>query len=170
NTISSLHFMRCLRESDPEFYAGVAADLERLDGDIAYRGVLYRDLYSPSLYKAIRTTGFQTLAVRAAGDFIFAEGRRVFDAVSGVACSVRGHNPSSYAEELEMLGRAEDCEAELASRLRDLTRLDGMLPAVSGATAVENALKLALVAQFPKRYVLALKAGFAGKTLFALTG
>ena len=44
------------------------------------------------------------------------------------------------------------------------------LPAVSGATAVENALKLALVAQFPERHILALKAGFGGKTLFALTG
>src|SRR5262249_7869038 len=37
-------------------------------------------------------------------------------------------------------------------------------------TAVENALKIALVAQYPKRHVLALKAGFGGKTLFALTG
>jgi acetylornithine/succinyldiaminopimelate/putrescine aminotransferase len=45
-----------------------------------------------------------------------------------------------------------------------------MLPAVSGASAVEMALKLALVAQFPRRHVLALKSGFGGKTLFALTG
>src|SRR5262249_2992210 len=36
--------------------------------------------------------------------------------------------------------------------------------------AVENALKVALVARFPRRHVLALKAGFGGKTLLALTG
>ena len=41
---------------------------------------------------------------------------------------------------------------------------------MSGATAVENALKVALVAQFPKRHILALESGFGGKTLFALTG
>jgi len=68
------------------------------------------------------------------------------------------------------MGSAVECEAELAARLRNLTGLDCMVPAVSGATAVENALKLALVAQFPKRHVLALKAGFGGKTLLALTG
>src|SRR5262249_2184698 len=39
-----------------------------------------------------------------------------------------------------------------------------------GASAVESALKIALVAQFPRRHVLALKSGFGGKTLFALTG
>ena len=61
-------------------------------------------------------------------------------------------------------------EAELRRRLQNLTGLDFFLPAVSGATAVENALKVALVAQFPKRHILALKAGFGGKTLLALTG
>ncbi len=58
----------------------------------------------------------------------------------------------------------------MAERLRDLTGLNWLLPAVSGATAIENALKLALVAQHPKRHVLALKAGFGGKTLLSLTG
>src|SRR5262249_22818537 len=63
-----------------------------------------------------------------------------------------------------------DAEADLAARLRDLTGLEHVLPAVSGASAVESALKLALVAQHPRRHVLALKSGFGGKTLLALTG
>jgi acetylornithine/succinyldiaminopimelate/putrescine aminotransferase len=63
-----------------------------------------------------------------------------------------------------------DVEVELSDRLRGLTGLGRFLPAVSGASAVENALKLALVAQYPRRHVLALQAGFGGKTLFALTG
>jgi acetylornithine/succinyldiaminopimelate/putrescine aminotransferase len=41
---------------------------------------------------------------------------------------------------------------------------------VSGATAVENALKIALAVQYPRRHVLVLKSGFGGKTLLALTG
>ena len=51
-----------------------------------------------------------------------------------------------------------------------LTGLGNVLPAVSGGTAVENALKAALVARFPRRHVLALRAGFGGKTLLSLTG
>src|SRR5262249_28976238 len=121
-----------------------------------------------SLYRLIRATGFDTSDVRAAGDFALVNGRRIFDAVSGVACSVRGHNPSTYAQEMAELGNVPDCEVE--ARLRDLTGLEHLPPAVSGATAVENALKIALVAQFPRRHVLALKAGFGGKTLLALTG
>jgi acetylornithine/succinyldiaminopimelate/putrescine aminotransferase len=170
NTISSLHFLRCLAKADPEFRASLAADLEKIETDLGVRRDVFRRLYSPSLYRVIRTTGFDTADVRAAGDFVFVNGERVFDAVSGVACSVRGHNPNTYADEMERLGSAADCEAEVTTRLRDLTGLDSVLPAVSGATAVENALKVALAVQYPRRHVLALQAGFGGKTLLALTG
>src|SRR5262249_28348076 len=127
----------------------------------------FRLLYSPSLARMIRTAGFDG-DVRAAGDSVIVDGKPIFDAVSGVACSVRGHNPPSYVAELAAL--PDDCEREVADRLRELTGLPCMVPAVSGATAVENALKLALAAQFPRRHVLALKSGFGGKTLLALTG
>ncbi len=170
NTISTLLFMRCLEKADPEFHATLAMDLAIVRADPEMRGDIFRRLYSPSLYRMIRTTGFDAADVQAAGDFVSVDGQPIFDAVSGVACSVRGHNPGTYASEIAALGSAADCEAELATRLRNLTGLACMVPAVSGATAVENALKLALVAQFPRRHVLALKAGFGGKTLLALTG
>ena len=131
---------------------------------------LFRRLYSPSLANAIKATGFDTPNIRAEGSFVFVDGRQVFDGVSGVACSVRGHNPPTYAEEMAALADV-DCEMELATRLRDLTGLEHMLPAVSGGErGRKRALKVALVAQFPRRHVLALKSGFGGKTLFALTG
>jgi acetylornithine/succinyldiaminopimelate/putrescine aminotransferase len=170
NTISSLHFLRCLEKADPQFHASLAQELHKIQADLRIRGDLFRRLYSPSLYRLIRATGFDTADVRAAGDFALVNGRRIFDAVSGVACSVRGHNPSTYAQEMAELGSLPDCAAEVAARLRNLTGLECVLPAVSGATAVENALKVALVAQFPRRHVLALKSGFGGKTLLALTG
>jgi acetylornithine/succinyldiaminopimelate/putrescine aminotransferase len=170
NTIASLHFIRCLREADPEFHAAQAQDLEKIGNDLAVRRDVFRRLYSPSLARTIRATEFGTADVRAAGDFVFVNGTRIFDAVSGVACSVRGHNPPHYVEELKAQGSLPECQAEVEERLRKMTGLDYVLPAVSGATAVENALKIALVAQFPRRHVLALKAGFGGKTLLALTG
>jgi acetylornithine/succinyldiaminopimelate/putrescine aminotransferase len=170
NTISSLHFLRCLARDDPAFHASLAADLAKIHADLGARRALFRRLYSPSLGKVIRAAGLDTADVRAAGDFVLGNDRRIFDGVSGVACSVRGHNPASYAAEMEALGHLPNCEEAVAARLRELTGLAHVLPAVSGATAVENALKVALVAQFPRRHVLALKAGFGGKTLLSLTG
>jgi acetylornithine/succinyldiaminopimelate/putrescine aminotransferase len=169
NTVSSLHFLNCLEREDPAFHAAVSPELERIQADPKVRASLFRRLYSPSLLKATRTAGFDVPGVRAAGAFVYAGDRAVFDGVSGVACSIRGHNPPEYAREMEAL-QDVDCTAEVATRLRELTGLDCVLPAVSGATAVENALKIGLVAQYPRRHILALKAGFGGKTLFALTG
>lgn len=51
-----------------------------------------------------------------------------------------------------------------------MTGLRHHVPAVSGGSAVEHALKLGLVAQSPKSYIIALKGGFGGKTLLALSG
>jgi acetylornithine/succinyldiaminopimelate/putrescine aminotransferase len=170
NTVSNLHFMRCLEKADPDFVAAHAPELEKILSDVRVRGDVFRRLYSPSLYRAISATGFDVKDPRADGDFILGSGRKIFDAVGGVACSVRGHNPSSYASQMEDLAEHQEAEAEVSERLRNMTNLEFMLPAVSGATAVETALKVALVAQFPRRHVLALKAGFGGKTLLALTG
>ncbi len=169
NTITSLHFLRCLEQDDPTFHAMVADELRLIDTNLGLRHDLFRDLYSPSLAKAIRATDFDTSDVQASGAYVIDRGRRVFDAVGGVACSVRGHNPPSYPHEIAALADTA-VEAELARRLRDHTGLECLAPAVSGASAVECALKIALVAQFPRRHVLALKSGFGGKTLFALTG
>jgi acetylornithine/succinyldiaminopimelate/putrescine aminotransferase len=170
NTISSLHFVRCLREADPQFFSAIASDLRRIENDFDFRTTVFRSLYNASLHKAMRQTGCDTPDVRAEGDFVIVNGQRIFDGVSGVACSVRGHNPPNYLKELDSLPWTEDPAAAVAERLRTLTGLPHLLPAVSGATAVENALKLALVAQHPRRHVLALRSGFGGKSLLSLTG
>ena len=71
----------------------------------------------------------RTFAPRAT--YVYVAGRKVLDGVGGVACSVRGHNPPGYAEEMNALGDV-DCEAEVAARLRTLTGLERILSAVSG--------------------------------------
>ncbi|MBV9124879.1 MAG: aminotransferase class III-fold pyridoxal phosphate-dependent enzyme [Planctomycetes bacterium] len=170
NTIASLHFLKCLAKADPAFLEGSAPDLERIRQDPVRCRVLLKKLYSPFLARAVRTVGLDTLNLHAAGHYVVAGRRRIFDGVAGVACSIRGHNPEHYVHELQNLGTVPDWHAAATARLRELTGLPHLLPAVSGATAVENALKLGLVAQFPKKYVLAFQGGFGGKTLFALTG
>ena len=187
NTISTLQFMNCVARFDSEFHALHADELQGALSSVAQRGDWFARYYNPSLYRLIRATGCATSNVRAAGSFLFVDGRSIFDGVSGVACSIRGHNPPTYAGEMKSAGVDKSrshgtgvngsergdislYESELCSRLEALTGLDRVLPAVSGATAVENALKMALVARFPRKHVLALKAGFGGKTLLALTG
>jgi acetylornithine/succinyldiaminopimelate/putrescine aminotransferase len=170
NTIASLHFLRCLENADSEFYSGIARELEQVRQDPALCRSLLGEQYSRFLARAIRAFGFDTPDVRAEGHYIVAEGRKVFDSVAGVACSMRGHNPEAYVQEIGGLAGVSDSRAAARVRMKELTGLDHLLPAVSGATAVENALRLGLVAQSPKRYVLALKGGFGGKTLLALTG
>jgi acetylornithine/succinyldiaminopimelate/putrescine aminotransferase len=186
NTISALHFMRCLATADSEFYGRYSELFLKTSTDLSLRAKWFRRHYNPALFRLIRATGFYSDDVQAAGSFVFVNGRPIFDAVSGVACSFRGHNPAAYPMEMRALDPASGpgaggpralsagfdrgFESELGRRLESLTGLDCFLPAVSGATAVENGLKVALVAQFPRRHVLALRAGFGGKTLLALTG
>jgi acetylornithine/succinyldiaminopimelate/putrescine aminotransferase len=170
NTISSLHFLRCLREADPDFFAAVAPQLQKIETDFEHRRALFRGLYSRSLTRAIRQAGCDTPDIRAAGDFVTVNGRQVFDAVSGVACSIRGHNPAGYLDEIDSLPNWTDPAAQVAVRLRELTGLEHVVPAVSGASAVENALRIALIAQHPRRHVLALRSGFGGKSLLSLAG
>ena len=170
NVLANLHFLKCLEHADPVFYASVSGPLERIRADPAYCTSLLGKLYSPFLARAIQRLGFDTPHVRAAGHYVIVGQHKVFDCVAGVACSIRGHNPDTYVEEIAGLESIPDSHSAVSARLKELTGLEHLLPAVSGATAVENALRIGLVAQFPKKYVLAFTGGFGGKTLLALTG
>lgn len=169
NSIASLQFVKCLRDRFPEFIARHAAALTHLAHDFGACRATFGGLYSRSLARVISLTGFDGPDVTAGGHFVQVGDRRVFDGVAGVACSVRGHNPTSYLKELDLLDETSVCREELRRRLHALTGLPHVLPAVSGASAVEQALKLALISQSPRNHVLALRGGFGGKTLFALT-
>jgi acetylornithine/succinyldiaminopimelate/putrescine aminotransferase len=170
NTVASLHFLRCLEGDDPAFFGRLAPQLARLAEDPAYCKLLFARLYNPSLARATAAVGWDVPDVRAAGHYVTASGRRVFDGVAGVACSIRGHNPRGYRHEIERLRGVTDYHRAVAERLERLTGLGNLVPAVSGASAVEHALRIGLAAQFPRRYVLAFRGGFGGKTLLALTG
>ena len=170
NTISSLHLINCLRRTDPELIERHGATLSRIEHDQAFRLEIFRKLYSPSLAKLIATVGFDQATLKVSGNYLEEAGRRTFDGVAGVACSVRGHNPPTYLEDVQPLDNHEKNVEETSARLEALSGLPHHVPAVSGASAVEQALKIALTCQFPRDYVLAMKGGFGGKTLFALTG
>ncbi len=170
NTISTMHFMKCLQESSPQFFDSLSLKTERLCHDPAELKKVFRKLYNPALCRLIRATEFDTDKITATGHYVRVHNTNYFDGIGGVACSLRGHNPDSFVKEMRELDSVADCREEVAERLRLLTGLPHHVPAVSGGSAVEHALKLALTAQSSKPYIVALKGGFGGKTLLALSG
>ena len=76
NTISSLHFIRCLRDADPEFHAAVSVDLERIGRDPEYCSFLLGRLYSRFLKKAMATLGFDSPGTQASGHYVLTRGAR----------------------------------------------------------------------------------------------
>jgi acetylornithine/succinyldiaminopimelate/putrescine aminotransferase len=170
NTISTLHFMRRLEATQPNFVARQDVALRRIETDLEFRRECFGESYSPSLARLISAVDLDQRAMHAVGNYIEVSGGKLFDGVAGVACSVRGHNPPAYADELNVAEDFEACREEVRTRLDALTGLPHATPAVSGASAVELALKIALASQFPRTHVLALQGGYGGKTLFALTG
>ena len=173
NTISARHFLKCLEERYPDFFRSLRHRLEQVDSDPRFLRKSFRELYNPALARLISGSGFDSTRITVKGHFIHAGSRKIFDGVGGVACSIRGHNPESWPSEIRSLAAeatSSEIREEVSHRLSELTGCRHHLPATSGGAAVEQALKLALIAQYPKKYVVAFRGGFSGKTLLALTG
>ncbi|MBC7965799.1 MAG: aminotransferase class III-fold pyridoxal phosphate-dependent enzyme, partial [Fuerstia sp.] len=170
NTISTMHFLKCLDERSPGFFQRLQPLLKPLLVNNELRRRTFRDLFNPALMRLISATGFDGEDVTVSGHYVRVDNQRYFDGIGGVACSLRGHNPESWVSEIEALHSISDVCGEVARRLYSLTGLRHHVPAVSGGSAVEHALKLSLLAQSPKSFIVALKGGFGGKTLLALSG
>jgi acetylornithine/succinyldiaminopimelate/putrescine aminotransferase len=170
NTVSTMHFLKCLHEQDEPFYRQLLPSLKPLlvDHDLLHK--TFRDLFSSSLAKLISLAGYDQDDVTASGHYIRVGNKRIFDGVGGVACSLRGHNPTDWAKEIRELDPVGDIRAEVQQRLEALTGLPHHVPAVSGAASVEHAIKLALTAHPSGSRIVAFQGGFGGKTLLALSG
>lgn len=170
NTVSTMHFLKCLQEHCEVFYLQLQPALKPLLVDHDLLHDTFRDLFSSSLAKLISLVGHDHDDVTASGHYVRVGHKRVFDGVGGVACSLRGHNPPDWAKEIKELDATEDIRGEVRQRLTNLTGLPHHVPAVSGAAAAEHAIKLALAAQPSRSMIVAFRGGFGGKTLLALTG
>jgi len=170
NTISTMHFLKCLQEHSARFSDELQPSLKPLLVDSELLRETFRDLFSPALARLISAVSHDSEDVTASAHYVRIGSKLYFDGVGGVACSLRGHNPATWVEEIKGLDTAGNIRNEVSQRLAALTGLQHHVPAVSGAAAVEHALKLALAAQFPRSVIVALKGGFGGKTLLALSG
>lgn len=92
----------------------------------------------------------------------------VFDCVGGSGCSLRGHNPKDIQEILKNHDSSRDYWSEFSSEIKELTCLDYCLPSVSGASAVDICITMAILAMAPKKAILTFKENYSGKSLLAL--
>lgn len=90
-----------------------------------------------------------------------ARGRTFVDLASGAGPAYRGHNRVSLTDlAAPPCGSGVD---RLEKRLQALTGLDILLPAVSGATAVDMAILAALYARPGKRVIVTVQGNYSGK-------
>jgi acetylornithine/succinyldiaminopimelate/putrescine aminotransferase len=93
----------------------------------------------------------------------------VIDASGTYGVNLQGHNPDDVVDAVVNHHDVNhDYWSELQSLLQRKTGFAHVLPAVSGATAVEAAIVIGLLAAAPKQKIIALQGGFGGKTLLSL--
>lgn len=121
---------------------------------------------------------WQTRAMDIAGiniDFDSAHGiryragdRTYVDLASGAGPAYRGHNRLPLTIITPEL-RPDEGTDRLESRLQSLTGLDVLLPAVSGATAVDAAILAALYARPGRHTIVTVRGNYSGKSAVSLS-
>jgi acetylornithine/succinyldiaminopimelate/putrescine aminotransferase len=133
----------------------------------------YINSISPIVYK---TAKLDLEVVRAHGAVIDVKDKQgnnisILDYVGGCGCALRGHNPQDViGEVLDKHQIGYSYWSDISGRLKDISGFSYAFPAVSGATAVEIALGLALAANTNRKKVITFKGNYAGKTLVSLNG
>lgn len=129
---------------------------------------------NPGLVFLYSMAGFTLTPLTSSGSKLtfFKKGdkkRQVIDFISGAGAAIRGHCPNDIIEEvINIHDKKKDYVKDLSKRLSELTELAYLFPAVSGATAVDIALTLALTGT-KKEKILTFKGNYSGKTLFSLS-
>lgn len=146
-------------EVDEHVFASIEENFEtRLDYFQRYVHPVYADLF--------RSEKGDLHILAAENDHLrLANGKQILD-LSGLGCSLRGHNPQDVIDNvLEPYDPGHDYLAEVAQELRELTSFAHVLPSVSGAGAVDAAIVTALLANAPRRKIVCLSGNYSGKTL-----
>jgi acetylornithine/succinyldiaminopimelate/putrescine aminotransferase len=152
-------------------FCSVADDevLAGIDEDKHLRNECYRRFVNPSsgtfqegfhIDYEVDTASGMTVRLR--------DGSTYIDCAFGTGTNLRGHNPVGLLETLSRHDPDVDYTEMLASFLIERTPYDHVLPAVSGATSVENALLLARLARPDRPKIVTLRGNFSGKTLASL--
>ncbi|MEV0201534.1 aminotransferase class III-fold pyridoxal phosphate-dependent enzyme [Nonomuraea sp. NPDC050691] len=150
--------------------ATAAARLDRIDLSMRERVDTFRDHVNPVVAQGMEMSGFALEVVEADGARLtLGDGTVVLDCAGGGGVSMRGHNPPDLVDGV-LTGHEPGADhfAALEGLLARLTSFPHAFPAVSGATAVDVAVSLGLMAGAPRTRVVTFTGNFSGKTLISL--
>jgi acetylornithine/succinyldiaminopimelate/putrescine aminotransferase len=124
---------------------------------------------NPGMAKLASIFGMDMDVREASGGRLYMQdGREVIDCSGGFGSNLRGHNPPDLLATLAEHDPKHDYFADLEQILTSLTKFSHAFPAVSGATAVDIAATLGMLANPERKKVVTFIGNFSGKTLFAL--
>lgn len=157
-------------ESNDEIHKECAkiaqGDTERLNAFAKY--------INPGLIKFYALMGLEVNPVKAHGSQLTIRTKdqtekTLLDCVAGGGAVVRGHTPKDLVPEVIAVHDTQtDYWEALQKRFIELTSFSHFFPAISGATAVDIAMSMALLANKDKTQIVTFKDNFAGKTLLSL--
>lgn len=124
---------------------------------------------NPHVAVGAETFGLALDVRRAEGGTLhLADGRVVLDCAGGTGASLRGHNPPDVAAALSGHMADVDYFALLEEDLGLLTKFPVAFPAVSGATAVDICMTIALLANPTRTKIVSFTGNYSGKTLISM--
>ena len=136
----------------------------------------FSDYVNPGMVKFYTIIGYDFLCKKSLNSRLSIENSRgehedVIDAVSGGGAAVRGHCPEDIVKDvLKKHVTSINYWDKLREKLQELFSFPHAFPAISGATAVENAYILTLLASQNKKRIIVFKGNFAGNTLISHIG
>lgn len=168
NASSLTLVMATLRE-----HGYLSAERDRVLAEIAgsrrLRNDYFRRFANPSAADLMEAFGLDFDFAEADGARItLRDGNSLLDCALGNGANLRGHNPPDIAAELTGHDETVDYTGRLERLLFELSGFDVTLPAVSGATSVENALYLARMVHPDRPRIVTFRGNFSGKTAATL--
>lgn len=144
--------------------------LSRIDADMQSCIRYFRRHVNPNAAAGMETFRLALDIDQAQGSTLtLRDGERIFDVAGGTGASMRGHNPADLvAEVLDAHDTSTDYFLALETLLSRLSGLPHALPAVSGATAVDAAVTIAMLANSERPKIVTFGGNYSGKTLLSI--
>lgn len=166
---SSLTLVIATLRSNGYLTAGHEDVLAQIDASRRVRNDNFRRFSNPSAADLMEAFGLDFDFAGAEGaEITLRDGTTLLDCALGNGANLRGHNPPDLAGELTAHDDGVDYTSLLAGLLFELSGFEVTIPAVSGATSVENALYLARMALPHRPRIVTFRGNFSGKTAATL--
>jgi acetylornithine/succinyldiaminopimelate/putrescine aminotransferase len=142
---------------------------QKIDSDFSTTIEYWGKHVNPGMAELASIFGMDMNVRQASGGRLYMQdGHEVIDCSGGFGSNLRGHNPPDILSTLAQHDPKYNYFADLEQILTSLTKFSYAFPAVSGATAVDIAATLGILANPDRKKIVTFIGNFSGKTLFAL--